>query len=53
MDGLEGPQTPYVHSRTWYEMGHNGFHTVLDPAQVDHVTVCGVDIPVNPSDETK
>jgi len=26
---------------------------VLDPAQVDHVTVCGVDIPVNPSDETK
>lgn len=49
IEGIEGPQTPYVHSRTQYETGYNWFYTVLDPAQVDHVTVCGVDIPVNPA----
>ena len=49
MEGVEGPQTPYVQCRTQYDTGHNGFYTVLNPAQVDHVIICGVDIPVDPA----
>lgn len=49
MEGIEGPQTPYVHDRMQYNT--DGSYTVVDPAQVDHVTVCGVDILVDPAAE--
>ena len=47
-EGLEGPETPYYFFGRTYD-GNNGFNpiSVLDPAQVDHVTVCGVDIPLS------
>lgn len=46
-EGLEGPETPYYFFGRKYD-GNNGLNpiSVLDPAQVDHVTVCGVDIPL-------
>ena len=51
-EGLEGPETPYYFFGRIYN-GNNGLGpiSVLDPAQVDHVTVCGVDIPLTPREE--
>lgn len=48
-EGAEGPGTPYALFSGAYSTGLSG--RVLDPAQVDHVTVCGVDIPVRPAAE--
>lgn len=44
-EGPEGLETPYVLFSSKYNSG-KGSWSVLDPAQVDHVTVCGVDIPL-------
>lgn len=51
-EGLEGPETPYYFFGRIYN-GNNGLGpiSVLDPAQVDHVTVCGVDIPLTSREE--
>ena len=51
-EGLEGPETPcYFFGRTYD--GNSGLDpiSVLDPAQVDHVTVCGVDIPLTSQED--
>lgn len=51
-EGLEGPETPcYFFGRTYD--GNNAANptSVLDPAQVDHVTVCGVDIPLTSQED--
>lgn len=52
-EGLEGPETPYYFFGRKYD-GNNGLNpiSVLDPAQVDHVTVCGVDIPLSGQKES-
>lgn len=51
-EGIEGPETPYMElGRRCAEYG-NYPSWIWDPAQVDHVTVCGVDIPVS-SAQTK
>lgn len=51
-EGLEGPETPYYFFGRTYD-GNNAANptSVLDPAQVDHVTVCGVDIPLTAREE--
>lgn len=43
-EGAEGPKTPYASFSGGYSTERA--YSVLDPAQVDHVTVCGVDIPL-------
>lgn len=45
-EGINGPKTPYVEQTTPYSRVYNSPVNALDPAQVDHVVVCGVDIPV-------
>ena len=47
----QGMDTPHLAwSRRYDDTNQFGASTrVIDPAQVDHVTVCGVDIPVNPA----
>lgn len=48
-EGIEGPETPYYSFGRRYDNGSWGkklSDRMLDPAQVDHVTVCGVDIPL-------
>lgn len=47
-EGIEGPDTPYMELGRRCAEYHNYPSWIWDPAQVDHVTVCGVDIPVNP-----
>lgn len=51
-EGLEGPETPYYFFGRSYD-GNNWANpiSVLDPAQVDHVTVCGVDIPLTSQED--
>lgn len=52
-DGIEGPDTPYLTWSLRYD-DTNNFDSptrIVDPAQVDHVTVCGVNIPVNPAEQ--
>lgn len=51
-EGLEGPETPYYFFGRTYD-GNNAANptSVLDPAQVDHVTVCGVDIPLTSQED--
>ena len=47
----DGTEIPYLAWSRRYD-DFNAFESptrVVDPAQVDHVTVCGVDIPVNPA----
>lgn len=48
--GIEGPETPYFSFGRMYDDATLGklSSRVLDLAQVDHVTVCGVDIPLHP-----
>ena len=43
------PEQAYVEGSFYYkEMNHNLIpDRIIDPAQVDYVTVCGVDIPIN------
>lgn len=49
-EGREGAQTPWLAwSRRYDDTLSASVTRVLDPAQVDHVTVCGVDIPLDPS----
>lgn len=48
-EGLEGPETPFFFTCRRYSKSSSGPSGLVDPAQVDHVTVCGVDIPVNPA----
>ena len=46
--GMDIPHLAW--SRRYDDTNQFGTSTrVIDPAQVDHVTVCGVDIPVNPA----
>lgn len=47
-EGAEGPETPYFSFSRRYDDATLRPNRVLDPAQVDHVTVCGVDIPLRP-----
>lgn len=48
----EGTEVPYLAWSRRYDDALSAQTTrVIDPAQVDHVTVCGVDIPVAPSGE--
>lgn len=51
-EGLEGPETPYYFFGRTYD-GNNAANptSVLDPTQVDHVTVCGVDIPLTSQED--
>lgn len=51
-EGLEGPETPYYFFGRTYD-GNNAANptSALDPAQVDHVTVCGVDIPLTSQED--
>ena len=53
-DGLSAYQTgeAYVEGRFHYKaQNYNKIpDRIIDPAQVDHVTVCGVDIPVQTGD---
>lgn len=48
---------PYVSFGRKYDYAnydlYKMFTRVLDPAQVDHVTICGVDIPLHPEDGAK
>lgn len=46
-EGIEGPDTPFVELALRCAEYGNYPSQIWDPAQVDHVTVCGVDIPVN------
>lgn len=48
-EGAEGPETPYASFSGGYSTEQS--YSVLDPAQVDHVTVCGVDIPLTAKEE--
>lgn len=51
-EGLEGPETPYYFFGHTYDRNSGlVLISVLDPAQVDHVTVCGVDIPLTDREE--
>ncbi len=47
-EGIEGPEPPFFATCRRYSRSSNGPSGLVDPAQVDHVTVCGVDIPVDP-----
>ncbi len=44
------PEETFVEKRVMYAESHSNVipPRAIDPAQVDHVAVCGVDIPVNP-----
>ncbi len=48
-EGIEGPETPFFATCRRYSPSGNGPTGLVDPTQVDHVTVCGVDIPVDPA----
>lgn len=46
-DGLGGEDdVPYLERQLYYPSEQPGLDQVIDPAQVDYVTVCGVDIPM-------
>lgn len=48
-EGIEGPETPFVEiTLRCAEISYLPSQ-IWDPAQVDHVAVCGVDIPVSPA----
>lgn len=47
--GIEGAETPFAFWCRRYSRASNGPTGLVDPTQVDHVTVCGVDIPLDPS----
>jgi hypothetical protein len=48
-EGLEGAETPFFSACRRYSRFSSGPAGIIDPAQVDHVTVCGVAIPLAPS----
>lgn len=47
-EGIEGPDTPFAELALRCAELSNYPSQIWDPAQVDHVTVCGVEIPVIP-----
>ena len=51
-ESADGLEVPYLALSRRYDDSSSAQTTrVIDPTQVDHVTVCGVDIPVAPSGE--
>lgn len=48
-EGIEGPDTPFAEISLRCAEFSDLPSQIWDPAQVDHVTVCGVVIPVNPA----
>ena len=48
-EGVEGSETMYCVFARRYSEFNNGPAGSVDIAQVDHVTICGVDIPVDPA----
>lgn len=48
-EGIEGPETPFFEKSLRCAEYSNYPSQIWDPTQVEYVTVCGVDIPVNPT----